>query len=48
MSSIKVYPRTGVGDLLILKDFLSSSCMDYYDSIEFHESTEESEGRDKQ
>jgi hypothetical protein len=48
MSSIKVYPKTGVGDLLILKDFLSSSCMDYYDSIELHVSTEESWGRDKQ
>ncbi len=48
MSSIKVYPRTGVGDLLILKDFLSSSCMDYYDSIEVHVSTEENNGRDKQ
>lgn len=54
MSELTIHPRTGVGDLLILKDFLSSdaghdlystSIMGCYSSINLHFSTNDQSGR---
>lgn len=36
MSELTIHPRVGVGDLLILKDFLSSYAMGSYSSINLH------------